>query len=139
MIRRPPRSTLTDTLFPYTTLFRSTNRRDGVDHFANQRFGRAGTGRDAQRRNTVEPRRVDVASALHKMRGGAEPLGDLDKPQAVRAVGRADHDHAVALAGDRLHRVLTVRGGIADVLPARPADCGEPVLQRRYDVAGVVD
>src|SRR3546814_2378931 len=28
MIRRPPRSTRTDTLFPYTTLFRS---RDGVD------------------------------------------------------------------------------------------------------------
>src|SRR3546814_4161205 len=27
MIRRPPRSTRTDTLFPYTTLFRSTTRR----------------------------------------------------------------------------------------------------------------
>src|SRR3546814_16733039 len=27
MIRRPPRSTRTDTLFPYTTLFRSGNRR----------------------------------------------------------------------------------------------------------------
>src|SRR3546814_1627930 len=26
MIRRPPRSTRTDTLFPYTTLFRSTSR-----------------------------------------------------------------------------------------------------------------
>src|SRR3546814_13266679 len=26
MIRRPPRSTRTDTLFPYTTLFRSTHR-----------------------------------------------------------------------------------------------------------------
>src|SRR3546814_7632819 len=26
MIRRPPRSTLTDTLFPYTTLFRSKQR-----------------------------------------------------------------------------------------------------------------
>src|SRR3546814_20820037 len=26
MIRRPPRSTRTDTLFPYTTLFRSTER-----------------------------------------------------------------------------------------------------------------
>src|SRR3546814_14851703 len=26
MIRRPPRSTRTDTLFPYTTLFRSTQR-----------------------------------------------------------------------------------------------------------------
>src|SRR3546814_15108578 len=28
MIRRPPRSTRTDTLFPYTTLFRSRIRRD---------------------------------------------------------------------------------------------------------------
>src|SRR3546814_15536307 len=28
MIRRPPRSTLTDTLFPYTTLFRSLGRRE---------------------------------------------------------------------------------------------------------------
>src|SRR3546814_15104711 len=27
MIRRPPRSTRTDTLFPYTTLFRSKQRR----------------------------------------------------------------------------------------------------------------
>src|SRR3546814_14058503 len=27
MIRRPPRSTRTDTLFPYTTLFRSTKRK----------------------------------------------------------------------------------------------------------------
>src|SRR3546814_8209150 len=27
MIRRPPRSTRTDTLFPYTTLFRSRSRR----------------------------------------------------------------------------------------------------------------
>src|SRR3546814_2133626 len=30
MIRRPPRSTRTDTLFPYTTLFRSV-RADGAD------------------------------------------------------------------------------------------------------------
>src|SRR3546814_1787604 len=29
MIRRPPRSTRTDTLFPYTTLFRSWHRRRG--------------------------------------------------------------------------------------------------------------
>src|SRR3546814_10444749 len=28
MIRRPPRSTRTDTLFPYTTLFRSVHRED---------------------------------------------------------------------------------------------------------------
>src|SRR3546814_3143445 len=31
MIRRPPRSTRTDTLFPYTTLFRSTGREVRVD------------------------------------------------------------------------------------------------------------
>src|SRR3546814_10269013 len=32
MIRRPPRSTRTDTLFPYTTLFRSADRvADGVE------------------------------------------------------------------------------------------------------------
>src|SRR3546814_1741353 len=30
MIRRPPRSTRTDTLFPYTTLFRSLERRRAI-------------------------------------------------------------------------------------------------------------
>src|SRR3546814_18081464 len=31
MIRRPPRSTLTDTLFPYTTLFRSEEKTDLIE------------------------------------------------------------------------------------------------------------
>src|SRR3546814_4038032 len=31
IIRRPPRSTRTDTLFPYTTLFRSPDRSDGLN------------------------------------------------------------------------------------------------------------
>src|SRR3546814_9245259 len=31
MIRRPPRSTRTDTLFPYTPLFRSLRRHGGCD------------------------------------------------------------------------------------------------------------
>src|SRR3546814_6348907 len=30
MLRRPPRSTRTDTLFPYTTLFRSTAQRNAM-------------------------------------------------------------------------------------------------------------
>src|SRR3546814_19930062 len=34
MIRRPPRSTRTDTLFPYTTLFRSIDWGDGVQSLA---------------------------------------------------------------------------------------------------------
>src|SRR3546814_20521473 len=50
MIRRPPRSTRTDTLFPYTTLFRSPNFIDTsadlariahVDRVASQSFDRA--------------------------------------------------------------------------------------------------
>src|SRR3546814_2987888 len=34
MIRRPPRSTRTDTLFPYTTLFRSDERPAGIYLYA---------------------------------------------------------------------------------------------------------
>src|SRR3546814_1574089 len=41
MIRRPPRSTRTDTLFPYTTLFRSSDEQD-----RERRFGRADMPRD---------------------------------------------------------------------------------------------
>src|SRR3546814_3022390 len=37
MIRRPPRSTRTDTLFPYTTLFRSA-RRARPDHARQRQF-----------------------------------------------------------------------------------------------------
>src|SRR3546814_14111283 len=39
MIRRPPRSTRTDTLFPYTTLFRSPSFAPDVVERAKARFG----------------------------------------------------------------------------------------------------
>src|SRR3546814_3459169 len=39
MIRRPPRSTRTDTLFPYTTLFRSKGLLDDIDLFDARFFG----------------------------------------------------------------------------------------------------
>src|SRR3546814_2754783 len=45
MIRRPPRSTRTDTLFPYTTLFRS-----------NVRDPRAARGQGARRLSRAHPR-----------------------------------------------------------------------------------
>src|SRR3546814_18316140 len=38
MIRRPPRSTRTDTLFPYTTLFRSSALLQAVDDLHQQRM-----------------------------------------------------------------------------------------------------
>src|SRR3546814_8620965 len=40
MIRRPPRSTRTDTLFPYTTLFRSRGARLGSRGLSSGGFGR---------------------------------------------------------------------------------------------------
>src|SRR3546814_10053098 len=55
MLPRPPRSTRTDTLFPYTTLFRSL--RDGRGRSA--RAGRAGAARARPQRSTASPRLVD--------------------------------------------------------------------------------
>src|SRR3546814_8221528 len=53
MIRRPPRSTRTDTLFPYTTLFRSGLSADG----ARRRDGCAGEARPDGRGEGEDPRR----------------------------------------------------------------------------------
>src|SRR3546814_16705648 len=41
MIRRPPRSTRTDTLFPYTTLFRA-GAAEAIERDAARRVGKAG-------------------------------------------------------------------------------------------------
>src|SRR3546814_10286420 len=62
MIRRPPRSTRTDTLFPYTTLFRSDRARQhapGLEH--------PGTA-DRERTATLWPagRRAAAAGARHQ-------------------------------------------------------------------------
>src|SRR3546814_20057028 len=51
MIRRPPRSTRTDTLFPYTTLFRSLDRRAGGAEPGNGDIGR---NADQEQRSPAE-------------------------------------------------------------------------------------
>src|SRR3546814_13448341 len=48
MIRRPPRSTRTDTLFPYTTLFRSSRRDHHQDHPRGGARSHAGCRRDTR-------------------------------------------------------------------------------------------
>src|SRR3546814_10362680 len=53
MIRRPPRSTRTDTLFPYTTLFRS---RRAASSWPRPRRRSVHTGADAQLAAHVHPR-----------------------------------------------------------------------------------
>src|SRR3546814_4493361 len=47
MIRRPPRSTRTDTLFPYTTLFRSAQF-EQMGHLGRQVNGRTNNGKKTQ-------------------------------------------------------------------------------------------
>src|SRR3546814_8730779 len=55
MIRRPPRATLTDTLFPYTTLFRA--RRDADPRRLARRFEPDVSGRRCRREGEAAGRR----------------------------------------------------------------------------------
>src|SRR3546814_17320228 len=116
MLRRPPTSTRTDTLFPYTTLFRSPQR-DIVIGVAGQRSGvlaEAELARDLARgavhqlhhaaragvadRLPVElaflPRdRVDEGPVGFVARGDADgrEARHLDRVEAVRLRAAADH------------------------------------------------
>src|SRR3546814_4575884 len=70
MIRRPPRSTRTDTLFPYTTLFRSHAAEidaGAAEEFAlDQRHGHAGRGQPpGQRRPGLPAADDDRVEAPH--------------------------------------------------------------------------
>src|SRR3546814_20067689 len=94
MIRRPPRSTRTDTLFPYTTLFRSAEgRAGGVDD------GEKEEGRDREAQ-VLEGHRIAPVDAEQRRRG--------DAGIAVEAV-----EEVVVLT----HEVEEVAGGFAEELP----------------------
>src|SRR3546814_7512104 len=71
MIRRPPRSTRTDTLFPYTTLFRSHDRR--------QRKGGGGGGPVKAQFDAVEAMRAHGRRDLPGIR-----MQQFDAPAYVR-------------------------------------------------------
>src|SRR3546814_14526422 len=97
MIRRPPRSTRTDTRLPYTTLFRSGGlggRGETFDWCAVPKLARplllaggltpANVGRGIA---AVQPFAVDVSSGIETRPG----IKDADKMRAfVAAVRRAD-------------------------------------------------
>src|SRR3546814_7670797 len=87
MIRRPPRSTRTDTLFPYTTLFRSycaggCTRDGGVS----QALGRSGSVFRAAAISDASGRQLSGSGAMDavasrqrsfdRIAGGARELGD---------------------------------------------------------------
>src|SRR3546814_18854258 len=84
MIRRPPRSTRTDTLFPYTTLFRSRAHLQGEKEVLAELDGVAGAVGDVRERRAAD----DVVEADRKPR----LLGELDRVGG--AVGDEAERHA---------------------------------------------
>src|SRR3546814_8506825 len=85
MIRRPPRSTLTSTLFPYTTLFRSPVHQEGLFQLCQADRRRLGSGsHGTYRRNAhegaegAEPRiraAENVCAGRSSTRAGAGTCG----------------------------------------------------------------
>src|SRR3546814_12334136 len=70
MIRRPPRSTRTDTLFPYTTLFRSKGADQPldpseIDDLANQIVGAFGQSFEMFGGPGIAAEDIDLASGLN--------------------------------------------------------------------------
>src|SRR3546814_6619049 len=79
MIRRPPRSTRTDTLFPYTTLFRSCDARrcarpdDGREWLSDPRTGASSdrAGHQSQRGRQLELEVRQLSERLARLRPAA--------------------------------------------------------------------
>src|SRR3546814_15961761 len=124
MIRRPPRSTRTDTLFPYTTLFRSDQRRPNLDRLHLGFLDLCDRGFVEQRAKRSEDRAIGVGDVLK--RGTTEDAlaerGDnraaLHDIAHFHAAGRAtillDHDtvlrHVDKAAGQATDRTGVVKG-----------------------------
>src|SRR3546814_17961670 len=98
MIRRPPRSTRTDTLLPYTTLFRSVARRNLFRDELGDIEQRVHDGLAVEVHRDLEvlllaQRRVERTGRLHALRHGEADLPPLvDQPRAddaVRLVARS--------------------------------------------------
>src|SRR3546814_3015919 len=81
MLRRPPRSTRTDTLFPYTTLFRSDRGDVGL-----VLVGQVRRDLHQQRRRRLRQRSHHAAEQLLE-------LGAALQSAQARRVGRGDVDH----------------------------------------------
>src|SRR3546814_17902609 len=106
MIRRPQRSTRTDTLFPYTTLFRSGD----VDHRSDARHHRTAQDTRALGREVGGAGRHRFGADERVARKGAEMERALDRhaPQALAALMRA----AGAERGGMAFVVAFAQGGL---------------------------
>src|SRR3546814_13498919 len=84
MIRLPTRSTRTDTLFPYTTLFRSGDRASGVE----------------QADALIEQRERNADAHLARPRG-ERPGNQREQRRFARTIGPGDSDAFGAGEGER--------------------------------------
>src|SRR3546814_16643947 len=86
MIRRPPRSTRTDTLFPYTTLFRSARRRPSGPPLGLRVLDRIVVrwNRGAAPPDNVDPIYFKRVEQIHRV-GGSPPAIPSDPDQIGRA------------------------------------------------------
>src|SRR3546814_20345285 len=109
MIRRPPRSTRTDTLFPYTTLFRST-RADAERHMHIQRQPPRNRVLIAGTRHFAELRFAKAGGKLwrRRVRGVARP-GPVVTAQQVGIKG-GDGVHGMGVCGPKGDRKSVVEG-----------------------------
>src|SRR3546814_98514 len=100
MLRRPPRSTRTDTLFPYTTLFRSGS----VELFEHLVAG-APLSQEALADLTE-----DLDAIMGADLGAAQCLGELrtDIRIVQFALGGLDHRAATAEVDQRVHHLVLV-------------------------------
>src|SRR3546814_3116974 len=94
MIRRPPRSTRTDTLFPYTTLYRSIGRPDSRC--------RVGARQLRPRRGEVPAMRAQQVVAAFVVEFGAEAGIPAGLPEGSNARGAGLGKRAVADTGHEI-------------------------------------
>src|SRR3546814_13046461 len=99
MIRRPPRSTRTDTLFPYTTLFRSPRRH--LFHLSQKLFalgalalvGVFGVAKGHLRHRWVSRWLLRYSTKIDLFRASLASNARCDKPAGGRNVRLTAHRH----------------------------------------------
>src|SRR3546814_5054681 len=104
MIRRPPRSTRTYTLFPYTTLFRSDGARPAVP--GAQHRGRCYAGVPARGARHVDLRAPGRARAQRSYRGARQTGDDRQRQR-----DRADIERGARMVRRGRGRVALYRAG----------------------------
>src|SRR3546814_19357838 len=86
MIRRPPRSTRTDTLFPYTTLFRSIDGQQDAGDVARHGARQEDRGIAAFPIDALAPQRNQPAHRVDLLRAAPLPGSRLDRTRTIALV-----------------------------------------------------